>query len=155
MMAMLRILSLWTHLQDHLSSPISPSMGPNGGISPLEKQQTDERSSVRSRGWINWFFLGMLGAGETADSSQFSGVVSDEVIKVWYFSYQVSKVCNLCCFKNFSVFSLIQDIYEATEFDPVPSLDGSVSMRNKILSSVKFNILQITATLGSKYRYFS
>ncbi|OVA10906.1 Vacuolar protein sorting-associated protein 13 domain [Macleaya cordata] len=110
-------------LQELLLSPTSPSMGPNGGNSPIEKQQTDERSLGRSRGWLNWLFLGMLGAGETADSSQFSGVISDEVIK---------------------------DIYEATEFDPILSLDGGVSTKNRILSSIKFNIHQITATLGSK-----
>lgn len=37
------------------------------------------------RGWLNWLSRGMLGAGGTDDSSQFSGVVSDEVIKVSVF----------------------------------------------------------------------
>lgn len=35
----------------------------------------------KSRGWLNWLSLGMLGAGGTDGCSQFSGVVSDEVIK--------------------------------------------------------------------------
>lgn len=70
------------HLQEcHLSST-SSNMGITSGNIAIEKQQNDERSSSRSRGWLNWLSLGMLGAGGTADSSQFSGVVSDEVIKV-------------------------------------------------------------------------
>lgn len=48
----------------------------------IENSQNDERSSGRSRGWLNWLSRGMLGAGGTDDSSQFSGVVSDEVVKV-------------------------------------------------------------------------
>lgn len=51
----------------------------NGGG---EKSLNDERLSNRSRGWLNWLSRGMLGAGGTDDSSQFSGVVSDEVVKV-------------------------------------------------------------------------
>lgn len=47
-----------------------------------EKGQNDERSFTRLRGWLNWLSLGMLGAGGTADSSSFTGVVSDEIIKV-------------------------------------------------------------------------
>ncbi|KAI3918818.1 hypothetical protein MKX01_042138 [Papaver californicum] len=80
-------------------------------------------SSVGANGWLNWLFRGMLGSGETADSSQFSGVVSDEVIK---------------------------DIIEATEFVPVPSLDAGVSTKSRILSSIKLNVHKVTATLGSK-----
>ncbi|MCL7050671.1 hypothetical protein MKW94_020502, partial [Papaver nudicaule] len=66
-----------------------------------------------------------LGSGETADSSQFSGVVSDKVSK---------------------------DIYKATEFvpGPVPSLDVGVSTKSRILSSVRFNVHNVTATLHSK-----
>lgn len=48
----------------------------------LDKSKNDENLSGKSRGWLNWLSLGMLGAGGTDDSSQFSGVVSDEVIKV-------------------------------------------------------------------------
>lgn len=47
-----------------------------------EKSHNDERSSSRPRGWLNWLSRGMLGAGGTDDSSQFSGAVSDDVIKV-------------------------------------------------------------------------
>ena len=53
-----------------------------GTHSFIEKSQNDERSSSRSRGWLNWISRGMLGAGGTDDSIQFSGVVSDEVVKV-------------------------------------------------------------------------
>ena len=42
----------------------------------------DERPSNKPRGWLNWLSRGMLGAGGTDDSSQFSGVISDDVIKV-------------------------------------------------------------------------
>ncbi|XP_026401188.1 uncharacterized protein LOC113297020 isoform X1 [Papaver somniferum] len=80
-------------------------------------------SSVGANGWINWLFRGMLGSGETADSSQFSGAVSEELIK---------------------------DIYEAAEFVPVPTLDVGVSTKSRILSSVKFEVHKVTATLGSK-----
>lgn len=50
----------------------------------LERSRNDERSSGRSRGWLNWLSRGVLGAGGTDDSGQFSGVVSDEVIKVTF-----------------------------------------------------------------------
>ncbi|XP_026406901.1 uncharacterized protein LOC113302233 isoform X1 [Papaver somniferum] len=78
-------------------------------------------SSVGANGWINWLFRGMLGSGETA--GQFSGAVSQELIK---------------------------DIYEAADFVPVPSLDVGVSTKSRILSSVKFKVHKVTATLGSK-----
>lgn len=51
-------------------------------VNAMEKLHNDERSLGRSRGWLKWLSRGMLGAGGTDDSSQFSGVVSDEVIKV-------------------------------------------------------------------------
>lgn len=57
-------------------------MGVSGAHSLVEKSQNDERSSGKSRGWLNWLTLGMLGADGTDDSSQFSGVVSDDVVKV-------------------------------------------------------------------------
>lgn len=47
-----------------------------------EKDQNVEHSLSRARGWLNWLSLGMLGAGGTADTSSFAGVVSDEIIKV-------------------------------------------------------------------------
>ena len=56
-------------------------LGVSGSSITLEKSHNDERSSSKSRGWLNWLSRGMLGAGGTDDSSQFSGVVSDEVIK--------------------------------------------------------------------------
>lgn len=51
--------------------------------SASEKEQSDDLTSNKSRGWLNWLSRGMLGAGGTEDSSQFSGVVSDEVVKVF------------------------------------------------------------------------
>uniref|UniRef100_M1C3E1 Vacuolar protein sorting-associated protein n=1 Tax=Solanum tuberosum TaxID=4113 RepID=M1C3E1_SOLTU len=42
----------------------------------------DEHMSSKPRGWLNWLSRGMLGAGGTDDSSQFSGVISDDVVKV-------------------------------------------------------------------------
>jgi hypothetical protein len=48
----------------------------------VEVSRNDDHSIGKSRGWLNWLSRGMLGAGGTEDSSQFSGVVSDEVIKV-------------------------------------------------------------------------
>ena len=57
-------------------------MGINVSGIDVEVSQNDDHSSGKSRGWLNWLSRGMLGAGGTEDSSQFSGVVSDEVIKV-------------------------------------------------------------------------
>ncbi|XP_042498014.1 uncharacterized protein LOC122076662 [Macadamia integrifolia] len=111
-------------MQESPLSLASSNMVPTVANSTVEKQQHDESSSGRSRGWLNWLSLGVLGAGGAADSSQFSGVVSDGVIK---------------------------DIYEATEFHPPPSLDGVSTIKDKTyLSSFKFNIQQITATLKNK-----
>ncbi|XP_043712275.1 uncharacterized protein LOC122661037 [Telopea speciosissima] len=111
-------------MQESPLSLASSNMVPTGSNSTVEKQQNDETSSGRSRGWLNWLSLGVLGAGGAADSSQFSGVVSDGVIK---------------------------DIYEATEFHPPPSLDGVSTIKDKTyFSSFKFNIHQSTATLKSK-----
>lgn len=56
----------------------------SGANSNMEKSQSDARMSGRSRGWLNWLSRGMLGAGGTDDSRQFSGVVSDEVVKVFF-----------------------------------------------------------------------
>ncbi|KAF6145936.1 hypothetical protein GIB67_007955, partial [Kingdonia uniflora] len=101
----------------------SPEIKTNGGKVNVDRQKNDDRSSLRSRGWLNWLSLGMLGAGGTEDSVQFSGIVSDEVI---------------------------QDIYEVMEFHPDASLDGGVPTKERnYMSSFKFNIHQISATLWS------
>lgn len=70
------------HLQEFLSNSLSSNTAVSGSDTK-EKQQNDERSAGEPRGWLNWLSLGMLGAGGTADSSQFAGVVSDEIIKVF------------------------------------------------------------------------
>lgn len=64
------------------SLELTVNMGVSGAIGP-EKEQSDDPTSNKSRGWLNWLSRGMLGAGGTEDSSQFSGVVSDEVVKVF------------------------------------------------------------------------
>ncbi|XP_010251472.1 PREDICTED: uncharacterized protein LOC104593388 isoform X1 [Nelumbo nucifera] len=111
-------------LQESLLNSASSNMGTIGTNVSMEKQQNDECLLSRSRGWLNWLSLGVLGAGGTADSSQFSGVVSDEVIK---------------------------DIYEATKFHLLPSVDGDASGGDKTyVSNIKFNIHQINATIGKK-----
>lgn len=68
-------------------------MATNGDNLPVEKSGDDERSSGRSRGWLNWLSRGMLGAAGTDDSSQFSGVVSDEVVKVTVWCLIVQEMC--------------------------------------------------------------
>ncbi|XP_031373509.1 uncharacterized protein LOC116188354 isoform X3 [Punica granatum] len=95
----------------------------NSGFNSLEKSRNLDQSSSRPRGWLNWLSRGMLGAGGTEDSSQFSGVVSDEVIK---------------------------DIYEATEFQPSASTNGPVVTDDKLYRcAVKFCIHEIAALLRS------
>ena len=49
--------------------------------------RTDEPSAGAGRGWLNWLSLGMLGAGGTADTSSFAGVVSEDIIKVILWKY--------------------------------------------------------------------
>nr|KYP76317.1 Putative vacuolar protein sorting-associated protein 13A [Cajanus cajan] len=89
---------------------------------PTEKSVYDEQS-VKSRGWLNWLSRGMLGAGGTDDSSQFSGVVSYDV----------------------------KDISEATEFHPLVSSSFDVTVKHELcIFSMKFVIHQISATLCSK-----
>ncbi|KAI7990467.1 putative vacuolar protein sorting-associated protein 13C [Camellia lanceoleosa] len=103
-----------TELQEFL-------LNSNSSLEVSGASHNDERSSSRARGWLNWLSRGMLGAGGTDDSSQFSGVVSDEVIK---------------------------DIYEATEFQPAPSPDGTSAADDIIFfSEIKFHIHQVSATL--------
>lgn len=48
--------------------------------------RADEQSVGTGRGWLNWLSLGMLGAGGTAESSSFAGVVSEDIIKVILYS---------------------------------------------------------------------
>ncbi|XP_073032093.1 intermembrane lipid transfer protein VPS13 isoform X2 [Primulina eburnea] len=93
----------------------------NGGN--IDKSIEDDHPSNKSRGWLNWLSYGMLGAGGTDDSSQFSGVISDDVIK---------------------------DIYEATKFHPSSMLLGDFSLMDEVyFSSVKINISEICTTLQS------
>ncbi|TKY59210.1 putative vacuolar protein sorting-associated protein 13A [Spatholobus suberectus] len=87
-----------------------------------EKSYNDEHT-VKSRGWLNWLSRGMLGAGGTDDSSQFSGVVSYDV----------------------------KDISEATEFHPLVSSSIDVAVKHELcIFSMKFEIHEISATLCSK-----
>lgn len=110
-----------SELQDFLLTSSTSTMGTSSANATVEKLPNDERSSSRSRGWLNWLSLGMLGAGGTDDSGEFSGVVSDEVIK---------------------------DIYEATKFHPVLLSNVDAAAADEIyLSAVKFSIHQISATL--------
>lgn len=107
-------------LEDFLVNS-SSSHGINGGN--IDKSIEDDRPSNKSRGWLNWLSYGMLGAGGTDDSSQFSGVISDDVIK---------------------------DIYEATKFHPASMLLGDFSLMDEVyFSSVKMNISEICTTLQS------
>ncbi|VFQ74897.1 unnamed protein product [Cuscuta campestris] len=85
------------------------------------KSLEDERTFNKPRGWLNWLSRGMLGAGGTDDSSQFSGIISDDVLK---------------------------DIYEATKFHPVQTVDADAAATDKMfLSSIKFSINQLSVTL--------
>ncbi|EMS47217.1 Putative vacuolar protein sorting-associated protein 13A [Triticum urartu] len=93
--------------KDNFSSPGSP--------------RTDEPSAGAGRGWLNWLSLGMLGAGGTADTSSFAGVVSEDIIK---------------------------DIYEGTEFHPVSSAENHLTKENHY--SLRLSIPQILATVTSR-----
>ncbi|CAM8884571.1 unnamed protein product [Rhodiola kirilowii] len=96
----------------------------SGAYNNIEKSQSDARMSGRSRGWLNWLSRGMLGAGGTDDSRQFSGVVSDEVVK---------------------------DIYEATKFHPEPFTSKDAAATGKpFLAAIKCNINQISAALRNR-----
>jgi len=68
-------------LQELVNSK-SSNMVTNDSVHSQGKQQCSDQSANTERGWLNWLSLGMLGAGGTADSSSFAGVVSDEIIKV-------------------------------------------------------------------------
>ncbi|KAG4977288.1 hypothetical protein JHK84_036989 [Glycine max] len=65
-------------MQEFLSRCSMPNNGKINNDIPTEKSCNDEHT-VKSRGWLNWLSRGMLGAGGTDDSSQFSGVVSYDV----------------------------------------------------------------------------
>lgn len=58
----------------------SSRYGSNGN---MDKFVEDDQPPSKPRGWLNWLSYGMLGAGGTDDTNQFSGVISDDVIKVW------------------------------------------------------------------------
>ncbi|KAK4267115.1 hypothetical protein QN277_023943 [Acacia crassicarpa] len=112
-------------MQEFFSRCCKPDIGMSGIGIPAEKSSNDERNLGKSQGWLNWLSRGMLGAGGTDDSSQFSGIVSDDVIK---------------------------DIYEATEFHPLVSSNGDVNAKNEsCLCEMKFVIHQFSVTLCSKY----
>lgn len=107
-------------LQDILLNSSSSNVS---SIIDTVKPLDDEHISSKPRGWLNWLSRGMLGAGGTDDSSQFSGVISDDVVK---------------------------DIYEATKFQPVLSLNDDAPADNQIyFSSLKFNIKQVSASIRS------
>lgn len=61
----------------------------NGGNGSIENSRNDEHGPGKSQGWLNWLSRGMLGAGGTDDSGQFSGVVSDDIVKVAIFCWMV------------------------------------------------------------------
>ncbi|KAG4203337.1 hypothetical protein ERO13_A05G394600v2 [Gossypium hirsutum] len=114
------ILSYRTAAEHELQEVLLKSSTANFSV---EKSRLDGQSSGKSRGWLNWLSRGMLGAGGTDDSSQFSGVVSDEDV---------------------------QDIYEATKFYP-PVLSGiDADTNDKIYSrAIEFSIDEISATIWS------
>ncbi|CAI9097127.1 OLC1v1033463C2 [Oldenlandia corymbosa var. corymbosa] len=109
-------------IKDLLMTP--PSNRGNSGAIVDMSLGDEQRPSSKPRGWLNWLSRGMLGAGGTDDSSQFSGVISDEVIK---------------------------DIYEATKFWPmsVSNGDASAPADEILLSSIKISIQQLSFTVLS------
>ncbi|CAN8265066.1 unnamed protein product [Cochlearia groenlandica] len=105
-------------------SDFTVNVGACGAPVP-EKEKSDDLRSNKSRGWLNWLSRGMLGAGGTEDSSQFSGVVSDEVVK---------------------------DIHEATKFHPLSSSPRDLTAAGKIcMCSIQLNVQNISATLQHIY----
>lgn len=71
-------------LQEYLSRYSTPNNGRIHTDISTDKSGNDEHTN-KSRGWLNWLSRGMLGAGGTDDSSQFSGVVSYDVkVHVFY-----------------------------------------------------------------------
>ncbi|EXB26144.1 Putative vacuolar protein sorting-associated protein 13C [Morus notabilis] len=110
-------------LQEFLSNPSALNININVGGVSVDKSRNDEHLAGKSRGWLNWLSLGMLGAGGTDDSSQFSGVVSDEVIK---------------------------DIYEATKFHPNTSNVNAATNDKIYFCAIKFCIHQARGTTEPK-----
>ncbi|XP_027357140.1 uncharacterized protein LOC113866515 [Abrus precatorius] len=109
-------------MREFLSRCSTPNNGKIHTDIPTEKSCNEEHA-VKSRGWLNWLSRGMLGAGGTDDSSQFSGVVSYDV----------------------------KDISEATEFHPLVSSSVDVALKHELcIFSFKLEIHQISATLCSK-----
>ncbi|KAK7315042.1 hypothetical protein VNO77_33574 [Canavalia gladiata] len=109
-------------MREFLSRSSTPNNGKIHTDIPTEKSYNEE-STVKSRGWLNWLSRGMLGAGGTDDSSQFSGVVSYDV----------------------------KDISEVTEFHPLVPSSVDVALKHELcIFSLKFEIHQISATLCSK-----
>lgn len=119
------ILSYRSSAENELQEFLEDSTSGNEEVNAsIDKSMDDDQSSGKPQGWLKWLSRGMLGAGGTDDSSQFSGVVSDEVIK---------------------------DIYEATKFHPAPSPVPDASGTDGILfSSIKCSVHQISATLRNK-----
>uniref|UniRef100_A0A803PHY5 Vacuolar protein sorting-associated protein n=1 Tax=Cannabis sativa TaxID=3483 RepID=A0A803PHY5_CANSA len=110
-------------LQELLSNSSAFNKSVNSSSALSDRARNDEHLTGRSRGWLNWLSLGMLGAGGTDDSSQFSGVVSDEVI---------------------------QDIYEATEFVPSNTPGPDAATDDQIyFCAIKLCINHISAMLCS------
>lgn len=152
-------------LQEVLSSSSTFNINVNDASVSAEKSRTEDRLMGKSRGWLSWLSLGMLGAGGTDDCSQFSGVVSDEVIKVsllQLITYPGSMLLFylfiLCIYINNRTenFHLIQDIYEATKFRPLNLSNLDAGTNDKIyLCEIKFSIHQISATLRSLYECLS
>ncbi|XP_024632124.1 uncharacterized protein [Medicago truncatula] len=109
-------------MQEYLSRYSTPSNGRIVSDISTEKSGNDEHN-VKSRGWLNWLSRGMLGAGGTDDSSQFSGVVSYDV----------------------------KDISEATEFHPLVSSSVDVATKHELcIFESNIEIHQISVTLFSK-----
>ncbi|XP_022765514.1 uncharacterized protein LOC111310374 isoform X3 [Durio zibethinus] len=114
------ILSYRSAAEHELQEVLSKSSIVNISV---EKSRQDGQSSGKSRGWLNWLSRGMLGAGGTDDSSQFSGIVSDEDV---------------------------QDIYEATKFYPSVLSGVDADTNDKIHTRViEFSIDEISATIWS------
>ncbi|XP_021771679.1 uncharacterized protein LOC110735802 isoform X2 [Chenopodium quinoa] len=112
-----RSIAEW-ELEDSQSSVSSDAIE---GSSPAEDVPDEEVSTVKSRGWLNWLSRGVLGAGGTDDSSQFYGVVSDEVLK---------------------------DICKATKFQPMPNVNLA-SSGVAFLFAVNFHISEMSISMNS------
>ncbi|GAV67143.1 LOW QUALITY PROTEIN: DUF1162 domain-containing protein/Chorein_N domain-containing protein [Cephalotus follicularis] len=128
-------------LQEVLSNTAPVSVGGDEADSSVEKSQISESSSGRSRGWLNWLSC-MLGAGGTDDSSQISGVVSDDCM------LGAGGTDDSSQFSGVVSDEVIKDIYEETKFHPLVLSRGGPDARDKICTcSIQFSIIQISATL--------